>query len=130
MRRLAWMMVLLATVQACENKVSSEVVQVAQPDEFTGTWRSITASTEFVRLTVHSLSSEQGALGTRLTFSGVYWEGTGRINGDSLVAQVGLTGGSTPTATLVAYFSDSGVMNMELRQNSNEPLRLSFVRDD
>ena len=130
MRRLAWMMVLLATLQACENKVGSEVVQVAQPDAFTGTWRSITASTEFVRLTVQPLSSEQGALGTRLTFSGVYWEGTGRINGDSLVAQVGLTGVSTPDATLVAYFGDSGVMNMELRLSSSEPLRLSFVRDN
>ena len=130
MRRLAWMMVLLATVQACENKVGSEVIHVAQPDEFTGTWRSITASTEFVRLTVQSLSSEQGALGARLTFSGVYWEGTGRISGDSLVAQMALTGSSTPNGTLVAYFGDSGVMNMDLRQNSTEPLRLSFVRDN
>jgi hypothetical protein len=130
MRRLAWMLVLLATVQACENKVSSEVVHVAQPDEFTGTWRSITASTEFVRLTVESLSSEQGALGARLTFSGVYWDGTGRISGDSLVAQMGMTGRSTPDATLVAYFGDSGVMNMELRRDSTEPLRLSFVRDN
>ena len=130
MKRWSRMLVLLVTLQACENKVGSEVVHVARPDEFTGTWRSITASTEFVRLTVNSLSSEQGALGTRLTFSGVYWEGTGRIKGDSMVAQVGLTGLSTPTATLVAYFSDSGVMNMELRQNSIEPLRLSFVRDD
>ena len=130
MRRLAWMLALLATVQACENNVGSEVVHVAQPDEFTGTWRSITASTEFVRLTVDALSVEQGALGARLTFSGVYWEGTGRIKGDSLVAQMGMTGRTTPDATLVAYFSDSGVMNMELRQSSSEPLKLSFVRDN
>lgn len=130
MRRWARMLVLVATVQACENKVGSEVVHVTQPDEFTGTWRSITASTEFVRLTVHSLSSAQATLGARLAFSGVYWEGTGRITGDSLVAQVGLTGRSTPNATLVAYFGDSGVMSMELRQDSGEPFRLSFVRDD
>ena len=130
MRRWARILVLVATVQACETKVGSEVVRVAQPEEFTGTWRSITAETEFVRLTVESLSREQGALGARLTFSGVYWEGTGTITGDSLVAQMGLTGRSTPNATLVAYFSDSGVMSMELRQTSGEPLRLSFVRDD
>ena len=130
MRRWGWMLVLVAAVQACETRMGSEVGQVAQPDAFTGVWRSITASTEFVRLTVHSLSSEQGALGTRLTFSGVYWEGSGRINGDSLVAQVGLNGPSAPNATLVAYLSDSGVMNMELRQQSGAPLRLSFVRDD
>lgn len=130
MRRWAQMLVLVATVQACESDVGSEVVRVTQPDAFTGTWRSITASTEFVRLTVHALSSEQAALGARLTFSGVYWEGAGRISGDSLVAQVGLTGRSTPHATLVAYFSDAGVMSMELRQDSVEPLRLTFVRDD
>ena len=130
MRRWALMLVLFVTLSACENKVGSEVVQVAQPDEFTGTWRSITASTEFVRLTVNSLSSQQATLGARLTFSGVYWEGTGRISGDSLVAQMGMTGRSTPDATLVAYFGDSDVMNMELRRDSTEPLRLSFVRDD
>lgn len=129
MRRWALMLVLLVTLPACENKVGSEVVHVAQPDDFTGAWRSITVSTEFVRLTVHSLSSQQATLGARLTFSGVYWEGTGRISGDSLVAQMGLTGRSTPDAMLVAYFGDSGVMNMELRRDSTEPLRLSFVRD-
>ena len=130
MRRWAQVLILFVTLQACENKVGSEVVHVTQPDEFTGTWRSITASTEFVRLTVSPLSSAQGALGARLTFSGVYWEGTGQISGDSLVALMGLTGRSTPNATLVAYFGDSGVMTMELRQNSTEPLRLSFVRDN
>ena len=129
MRRWALMLVLLVTLPACDNKVGSEVVHVAQPDEFTGTWRSITASTEFVRLTVNSLSSQQATLGALLTFSGVYWEGTGRISGDSLVAQMGMTGHSTPDATLVAYFGDSGVMNMELRRDSTEPLRLSFVRE-
>ena len=130
MRRWALMLVLFVTLPACDNKVGPEVVHVAQPVEFTGTWRSITASTEFVRLTVNSLSSEQETLGALLTFSGVYWEGTGRINGDSLVAQMRLTGRPTPNATLVAYFGDSGVMNMELRQDSAEPLRLSFVRDN
>ena len=130
MRRWARMLVLLATVQACENKVGSEVVHVTQLDEFTGTWRSITASTEFVRLTVHPLSREPATLGARLTFSGVYWEGAGRIHGDSLVVPVAVVGSSTPNATLVAYFSDSGVMNTELRRSSSEPLRLSFVRDD
>jgi hypothetical protein len=130
MKRWVLMLVLLATVQACENKVGSEVVHVAQPEAFTGVWRSITASTEFVRLTVHSLSREPATLGTRLTFSGVYWEGSGRINGDSLVAQVASSGGLTPNGTLVAYFGDSGVMSMELRPYSGEPLRLSFVRDD
>jgi len=130
MGRWAQLLLFAATVQACETKVGPEVVHVAQPEEFTGTWRSITAETEFVRLTVQALSSQQGALGARLTFSGVYWDGTGTIAGDSLVAQMGLTGRSTPSATLVAYFSDSGVMNMELRQTTGEPLRLSFVRDD
>ena len=130
MRRWAQILVLAATVQACETNLGSEVVDVAQPEEFTGTWRSISAEAEFVRLTVQPLSREQGALGARLTFSGVYWDGTGTITGDSLVAQMGMTGRSTPNATLVAYFSDSGVMSMELRQTSGEPLRLSFVRDD
>ena len=53
------------------------------PDVFTGVWRSVTPSLEFVGLFVNSKSSEIGVLGTRLTLSGLYWEGGGKIDGDS-----------------------------------------------
>ena len=56
--------------------------EVFSPEVFAGSWRSVTPSLEFVRLTVHSKSSETGVLGARLTYSGVAWEGGGRIAGD------------------------------------------------
>ncbi|MFN8582664.1 MAG: hypothetical protein U0163_17020 [Gemmatimonadaceae bacterium] len=48
----------------------------------------MTPSLEFLGLSVSSKSSEMGVLGARLTFSGVAWEGGGRIDGDSLVASM------------------------------------------
>ncbi|MDF2771337.1 MAG: hypothetical protein K0S86_831 [Geminicoccaceae bacterium] len=97
---------------------------------FTGSWRSVTPSLDFVRLSVHSKSSEQGALAALLTFSGVAWEGSGRIDGDAFVADMALIHTANPTRVLVARARDAGTLVVQLRSPTGAPLELTFVRDD
>jgi len=96
---------------------------------FAGAWRSVTPSLEFVRLSVVSLSREQGALAARLTLSGVALDGSARIDGDSLVA--GMTYGGTQTGrVLVARARDAQTLLVQLRSPDAAPLALTFVRED
>src|SRR6185369_2390527 len=76
------------TAAACSGGPSETARKAESAETFAGTWRSVTPSLEFVRLVVVSKSSEVGALGGRLTFSGVAWEGSGRIDSDSLVMEM------------------------------------------
>ena len=104
--------------------------QNASPETFTGLWRSVTPSMEFIRLSVASKSSELGVLGTRLTFSGVAWEGGGKIDGDSLVATV-TTGAPGSAGVLIVRAGNSRTLRAYLRASASQsPLELSFVRDD
>ena len=101
------------------------------PDVFTGVWRSVTPSLEFVGVFVNSKSSEIGVLGTRLTFSGVYWEGGGKIDGDSLVANVTTGGAATGTALLIVRAVGPRTLRAQLRGAANQTqLELTFVRED
>ena len=96
---------------------------------FAGAWRSVTPSLEFVRLSVVSLSREQGAIAARLTLSGVALDGSARIDGDSLVA--GMTHGGTQTGrVLVARARDAQTLLVQLRSPDAAPLALTFVRED
>jgi hypothetical protein len=99
-------------------------------DAFAGTWRSVTPSREFVRLSVFSSSSESCALAARLTFSGVAWDGGGRIVGDSLVLRMSTAGSAAPTATVVLHSSDGQTVRVQLRPENGATLDLTFVRDD
>lgn len=110
---------------------STETVPVAPgPEVFAGRWQSTTPSLEFVRLSITSLSSEQGALGARLTFSGVAWEGRGRIEGDSLVVRVALIGAAQPSGTLVARIREGQGLTALLRADgAPTPLDLTLVRE-
>ena len=102
------------------------------PDVFTGVWRSVTPSLEFVGLFVNSKSSEIGVLGTRLTLSGLYWEGGGKIDGDSLVANVTAAGAATATAKGVLIVRSAGpqTLRAQLRGAANQTqLELTFVRE-
>ena len=112
-----------------ETTLDRPVPAVAQTT-FTGAWRSVTPSMEFIGLSVHSLSREMGTLGARLTFSGVYWDGSGRIEGDSLVADMTVVGGSTPNGVLVARASNERTLRVQMRAAGGEPLDLTFVRED
>jgi hypothetical protein len=110
---------------------STEAVSVAPgPDAFAGSWQSTTPSLEFVRLSVTSLSSEQAAFGVRLSFSGVAWEGRGRIDGDSLVVPVALIGATQPRGTLVARAREAQGLAARLRADgAASPVDLTLVRE-
>ena len=97
---------------------------------FAGVWRSVTPSFEFIRLSVVSKSSQEGVLGTRLTFSGVAWEGSGRIDADSLVATMVNAGTTQSVGTIVAHSRDGQTLQVQVRSSSAAPLALAFVREN
>ena len=130
MHRRTFAMVVFTSLVACTSG-STEAVPVAPaPDVFAGSWQSTTPSLEFVRLSIVSLSSEQGAFGARLTFSGVAWEGRGRIEGDSLVVPVAVIGATQPSGTLVARVRAGEGLAARLRADgAAPPLDLTLVRE-
>jgi hypothetical protein len=128
---LRWMLVVTAcaTIACSSSAPAAPVAAAALPDTFAGAWRSVTSSLEFMRLTVASTSSERGALAARLTFSGVAWEGGGRIVGDSLVIDMAMPGSITPTGVMVAHSTDAQTLRVRLSPQGGVPLNLTFVRD-
>jgi hypothetical protein len=136
---MRWMsvVVLLSVVAGCSR--TSEPVSAASPPEtvseapspstFAGVWRSVTPGLEFIRLSVHSKSSEEGVLAARLTFSGVAWEGGGRIVGDSLVTIMAVVG-TTASGVMVARAADAQTLRVQMRPTSGAVTDLMFVRDN
>jgi hypothetical protein len=130
--------VALCAVIGCSNSTDPEPEQTSQENvvkapsaaTFTGTWRSVTPSMEFIGLSVQSKSSEVGVLAARLTFSGVYWEGSGRIDGDSYIADMGYAGARASTALMVVRARDAQTLRVQFRSGSPEPLDLTFVREN
>lgn len=104
--------------------------EASSPSAFAGAWRSVTPTLEFIRLSVASKSSEMGALGARLTLSGVAWEGNGRIEGDSLVAGMTIVGTSTARSVIVARARDAQTLRVRFRSEGAAPLDVTFVRED
>jgi len=102
--------------------------RVATADAFAGSWSSATPGYEFIRLTVVSKSVEQGALGARLTLSGLAFEGNARIDADSLIATMSVIGSSEPNATLTAHAMDANTLSARLRTATGTPLALTFSR--
>jgi hypothetical protein len=104
--------------------------KTATANAFTGSWNSVTPSYEFIRLSVVSKSVEQGSLGTRLTLSGVAFDGTARIDADSLIATMSVAGSTTTDATLIARAKDSNTLIAHFRSGdgTGTPLSLTFVR--
>ena len=128
-RRTSLMIALLASL-ACSSRATEATPSPQPPDAFAGSWRSVTPSYEFVRLTVASMSSEMGALGARLTLSGVAWEGSGRITGDSLVMNMMTAGSSQPTGVIVVRVREAQTLTMQMRPASAAPLDLTLVREN
>lgn len=122
----------LCIATGCSGGTTKPVLQASSPEDFAGTWRSVTPSLEFIRLSVTSKSSEMGALAARLTLSGVAWEGSGRIDGDSLVATMSIPGSAAPppSAVLVARVRDAQTLLVEMRPTSGASTDLTFVRED
>ena len=94
-----------------------------------GEWKATDPQPDFIRLTVTPKQSEQGAFGTRLTFSGVYWEGTGRIQGDAFVANMDTPGIAGSASVLTARATDAGALLATLRTNTTT-MEFKFVRAD
>ncbi|MBL8986459.1 MAG: hypothetical protein JNJ80_09315 [Gemmatimonadetes bacterium] len=122
-------MALLCGTIGCAVGPAKNGFEASTREAFAGEWRSVTPSLEFVRLSVVSRSSEMGALGARLTFSGVAWEGSGRIEGDSLVAGMTVVGASTSSSVIVARAPDPHTLRVRFRPGAAAPLDLEFVRE-
>jgi hypothetical protein len=118
------------TVIRCGSSFVAPESQAALPDAFAGTWRSVTPSFEFIRLSVFSTSGETCGVAARLTFSGVAWEGGGRIVGDSLVLRMSTAGSAVPTGTVVVHPSDARMVRAQVRPESGATMDLAFVRED
>lgn len=101
------------------------------PSVYVGEWRSVTPSLEFVRLTVRSKTTEQGVLASRLTYSGVYWEGDGRIDGDSLVSNMNVPGISGPATRLVMRSSpNENTLQVRHESQGGQPITFTFIREN
>jgi hypothetical protein len=120
----------LTGVLACSSGSTETVAVVPMPDTFAGAWQSTTPSLEFVRLSISSLSSEQSAFGARLTLSGVAWEGRGRIDGDSLVVPVAVSGSAEPRGMLVVHVREGQTLAARLQSGGEATrLELTLVRE-
>src|SRR5689334_25105126 len=123
-------MAMACSSSADRSLAASGPALTASPDAFAGSWRSVTPSMEFIRLTVASLSSQQGVLGARLTLSGVAWEGTGRIDGDSLRLDMAIVSSPSATGVMIVRASDSRTLRLHAWPASASALDLTFVRED
>jgi hypothetical protein len=127
-----WRRLSLSSVVCLAAACVARTTEPAAPvtvETFAGTWQSITPSMEFIRLTVASKSSEQGVLGARITFSGVYWDGQGTIDADSLVLGMTLVGAAQPTGTIVARAQGADTLHLSMRAPQANPLQLTLVRE-
>jgi hypothetical protein len=139
MNRVMSVVVALCVASGCSSGTSEpasqpvppeSVSQVPTPATFAGQWRSVTPSLEFVGLSMQSRSSEAGALAARLSFSGVYWEGGGRIEGDSLVASMTAVGATAPTGVMIVRAGDAQTLRVQLRPAGAAGTDLTFVREN
>ena len=104
--------------------------QVPSASTFAGVWRSVTPGAEFVRLSVSSTSVEQGLLAARLAFSGIAWEGSGRIQGDSLLTTMAIIGTTAPGGVMVARAPDAHTLRVQMRPTAGAVTDLTFVREN
>lgn len=128
MKRFMWVSAALCAIMGCSSDPSAP--PTASPDAFAGTWRSVTPTLEFVRLSVSSKSSEMGVLAARLSLSGVAWEGSGRIDADSLVVSVTTGASAAPNGVIVVRAPSAQKLQLQLRPPGATPLDLTFVRDN
>ena len=128
-RRTATSLALL-TALACSSRSTEPNPATPTVDAFAGDWRSVTQSLEFIRLSIGSKSSEKGALGARLTLSGMAWEGSGRIAGDSLVIPMVSAGSTQPTGVIVARKSAGASLSVQMRPTAAAPVDLILVREN
>jgi len=130
MKRSMSVAVAMWAALGCSNSPTESAPENADPAAFTGTWRSVTPTMEFIRMSVESKSSEMGALGVRLTYSGVAFDGSGRIDGDSLVADLTVARSSQPAGVLIAHLRPGNALRVEQRYDATVTgLTIDFVRE-
>jgi hypothetical protein len=138
MNRVMSVLVALSVAAGCsgatdpkpERPTSETALGVPSASTFAGMWRSVTPSLEFVRLSFDSKSSQFGVLAARLTFSGVAWEGSGRVEGTAFVASMTSAGTTAPTGVIVAQAIDAQTLRVQVRPAGAETLALTFVREN
>jgi len=142
MNRWMSVVVLLCAATGCSSGSADRAADPSSPEPASealtvgtvaGEWRCVTPNAEFVRLTVTSKSSEAGVLAARLTYSGVYWEGSGRIESGSFVANMTIPGVGG-TGVLVARTGEGRTLRVEMRPTSSTTssattTELTFVRE-
>jgi hypothetical protein len=131
-RRTVALLFLLSSVGCSSRATEATPATSSTPnaDVFAGAWRSVTPPVEFIRLTIASKSSEMGALAARLTLSGMAWEGSGRITGDSLVIPMVSAGSTQPTGVIVVRAGAGASLTVQMRPASAAPLDLTLVREN
>jgi hypothetical protein len=117
----------VAAVMALSLSACSEPVRPLPAATFTGHWRSVTANYEHLRLTVTQNAALNDGLHVRLTFSGVAWEGPGRIEADSLVMDI--TTAAISGAKVIAHPAADSALRVHVESSAASPLTLTFVRD-
>jgi hypothetical protein len=123
--------VLMATTACSADQGCCEAGRGPFPTVYVGEWRSVTPTLEFVRLTVRSKSGEQGVLASRLSYSGVYWEGDGRVDGDSLVSNMNVPGISGPATRLVMRsLPDENTLQVRHDTQGAQSVTLTFIREN
>ena len=125
--RIVAVAALLMSAAAC-SRTPSENTALVPPERFTGSWRSTTPPYEHLRLTAQPLSGFANVLSMRLSFSGVRWEGPGRIEGDSLVMDA--TTSSQYGAAVIAHPAEGGALRVRVFAAAAQPLTLTFVRGE
>ena len=120
----------ISVAVGCSRKPTEAAIGTPSVTTLAGEWRSVTPPVEFIRLSVVSKSSEMGALGLRLTLSGLAWEGSGRINGDSLVANMAVAGTTQPIGTIVVRARDATTLRVQMRPAAANATDLTLVRED
>ena len=121
---------LVGATIGCTEGPAETASKTSPPEAFAGAWRSVTPSLEFIGLSVTSKSSEMGVLAARLTFSGVAWDGDGRIEGDSLVANMTIIGAQNASGMMVAHARDAQTLRVQFRPGTaTTPLELTFARE-
>ncbi len=128
-RRMFALLTLVASF-GCSSRATEATPTPASADTFAGSWRSVTPPLEFIRLTIASKSSEQGALAARLTLSGMAWEGSGRIAGDSLVISMVSAGSTQPTGVIVVRAGAGTSLSVQRRPPAPAPTELTLVREN
>ena len=114
---------LIIPVIAC-----GEPTATVAAERFTGSWRSVAAPNEHLRLTIARSLVSDDMLSARITFSGVAWEGPARIEGDSLIMDI--TTAAISGAAVIAHPGDGGALRVRVESNAAAPILATFVRQE